>query len=186
MSKLPTLFIALGLTLQFGDSYAGEAGSIQNTGTPSGAVVDKTSGSTTDRVNNSLLSPLNAPFKHPFQYVGMPITKAAKATGGIPNKVGNIIIDSERAKMLLEANGNSVSYVAVELQQTAPCSLTRAFDSNTVLNLLSINPAELEKVREQTHFHTYYDHKRKLKVSISCEYDGAPLSAGFSSKYYGK
>ena len=186
MSKLPSLFIALGLTLPLAVSYAGEVKSIKDSHTSKGAVVEMTSGSTTDKANNSVLSPLNAPFKHPFQYVGMPITKAAKVTDGIPNKVGNIIINSERAEMLLEADGNSISYVDVELMQTAPCSLTKAFDSKTVLNLLSINPAELEQVGEQRHFHTYSDHKRKLKVSVSCQHDGAPLSVGFSSKYYGK
>jgi hypothetical protein len=87
--------------------------------------------------------------------------------------------------MLLEANENVISYVDVGLKQTAPCSLTRAFDSEPVLGALGISPAELDFVRKQTHFHTYYDHKRKLKVSVSCQYNGGPLSVGFSSKYYG-
>jgi hypothetical protein len=157
----------------------------QMTRKPSGTVVEKTLGSASDKAIKAGLSPLKAPFHRPFQYIGMSIAKAAKATGGTPNTVGNIIIDSDRAHMLLEAEGNFSSYVDVELKQTAPCSLTRAFDSEPVLGALSINPSELDFARKQTHFHTYYDHKRKLKVSVSCQYNGGPLSAGFSSKYYG-
>jgi hypothetical protein len=100
--------------------------------------------------------------------------------------VGNIIIDSAQAHMLLDATGEGISYVDVELKQTAPCSQTTAFDSEPVLGALSINPSELEFARKQTHFHTYYDHKRKVKVGVRCLYDGAPLSVGLSSKYYGK
>ncbi|MBD2115832.1 MAG: DUF4365 domain-containing protein [Microcystis wesenbergii TW10] len=128
---------------------------------------------------------LSSPFHRPFQYMGMSIADAARAVGGKPNKVGNIIIDSEQANMLLEAEGNFINYVDIELKKTAPWSQSRAFDSEVILGLLSINPSELELARTQTHFHTYYDHKRKLKISVSCQYDGAPLSVGFSSKYYG-
>lgn len=87
--------------------------------------------------------------------------------------------------MCLEAEGNFISCVDVELKRTAPHWQDQDFDSEVVLGALSINPAELELVRKQTHFHTYYDHKKRLKVSVSCPYDGAPLSVGFSSKYYG-
>jgi hypothetical protein len=87
--------------------------------------------------------------------------------------------------MVLEVEGNFISYVDVEIKKTAPWSQSRPFDSEQILGVLSINPSELELVHKQTHFHTYYDHKRKLKVSISCQYEGAPLSVGFSSKYYG-
>lgn len=138
-----------------------------------------------ERAINSGLDILIAPFHRPFQYIGMSITEAAKAVGGKPNEVGNIIIDSEQSHMLLEAEGNFISYVDVELKKTTPWSQSRPFDSEQILGVLSINPSELELVRKQTHFHTYYDHKRKLKVNISCQYDGAPLSVGFSSKYYG-
>jgi Domain of unknown function (DUF4365) len=128
---------------------------------------------------------LSSPFHRPFQYMGMSITNAAKAVGGKPNKVGNIIVDSEQAHMLLEAEGNFINYVDIELKKTAPWSQSRPFNSEAILGVLSINPAELELARKQTHFHTYYDHKRKLKIGVSCQYDGAPLSVGFSSKYYG-
>jgi hypothetical protein len=138
-----------------------------------------------ERAINSGLDIVIAPFHRPFQYIGMSITEAAKAVGGKPNEVGNIIIDSEQSRMVLETEGNFINYVDVEIKKTAPWSQSRPFDSEQILGVLSINPSELELVRKQTHFHTYYDHKRKLKVSISCQYEGAPLSVGFSSKYYG-
>lgn len=104
---------------------------------------------------------------------------------GEPNEVGNIIIDSEKAHLLLEADGNFISYVDIELKQTAPWSQSRPSDSESILGALSINPSELELARKQTHFHAYYDHRRKLKIGVSCQYEGAPLSVGFSTKYYG-
>jgi hypothetical protein len=137
-----------------------------------------------DRAVDSGLHVLSAPFHRPFQYMGLSIAQAAKAVGGEPNEVGSIIIDSEQSHMLLEAEGNFINYVDVELKKTAPWSLSRPFDSQIILGVLSINPSELELVRKQTHFHTYYDHKRKLKISVSCQYEGAPLSVQFSSKYY--
>ena len=85
----------------------------------------------------------------------------------------------------IEAEGNFINYVDIELKKTAPWSQSRPFDSEAILGVLSINPSELELARKQTHFHTYYDHKKRLKIGVSCQYDGAPLSVGFSSKYYG-
>jgi hypothetical protein len=137
-----------------------------------------------DRAIGFGLNVLSAPFHRPFQYIGMSIADAARAVSGKPNEVGNIIIDTEQSHMLLEAEGNFVNYVDVELKKTAPWSQSRLFDSEAILGVFSINPSELELVRKQTHFHTYYDHKRKLKIGVSCLYEGASLSVGFSSKYY--
>lgn len=138
-----------------------------------------------ERAIDSGVHILNAPFHRPFQYIGMSIQEAARNVGGKPNRVGNIIIDTEQSHMLLEAEGNFVSYVNVELKKAAPCCQNRPFDSEPVLGALSISPSELELVRKQTHFHTYYDHRRRLKVTVSCQYDGSPLLVQFSSKYYG-
>jgi hypothetical protein len=128
---------------------------------------------------------LSRPFHRPFQYMGMTVAAAASAVSGVPNGVGNIIIDTDECHMFLEAEGNFVNYVDVELKRTAPHYQNQEFDSEAVLGALSINPAELELVRKATHYHHYSDHRRKLKISVSCLYDGAPLSVGFSSKYYG-
>jgi hypothetical protein len=149
------------------------------------SVVEKTLATTTDKALNVGLYPLIAPFHRPFQYIGMSVSDAAKSTGGTPNKIHNIILDSEQAQMLLEAEGNFIGFVEVELKKTPPCSQAVSFDAEPILGALSINPSELEFVRKQTHLYVYYDHKRKLKVSNSCDYDGASLSVAFSSKYYG-
>lgn len=134
---------------------------------------------------NTGLLMLSRPFHRPFQYIGMTVQEAARATGGVPNNVGNIILDTEECHMSLEAEGSFISFVEVELKRTAPHRQDQEFDSEVILGALSINPSELEFVRRKTHVHTYYDHRRRLRVSVSCLYDDAPLSVGFSSKYYG-
>jgi hypothetical protein len=146
---------------------------------------DSTLGNAIDRALRLNLPLLSKPFHWPFQYIGLSIGEAAKAVGYTPNDVGNIIIDTELCHMLLETEGNFISYVDLELKKTAPFYQHQEFDSEAVLGALSINPAELELVRRQTHCHTYYDHRKKLKITVSCLYDGGPLSVGFSTKYYG-
>jgi hypothetical protein len=180
-------FLILSGLLAFNglESKAASLDSSKSTRSLSGTVVEKTLGTAIDKAVNSGLLPLVAPFHRPFQYIGMSIDETAKATGGTPNAGRNIVIDTDKAHMLLEHEGNFISYVEVELKQTAPCSQTRPFDSEPILGVLSINPSELDFIRKQTHLHFYYDHKRKLKVSVACPYDGASLSVGFSSKYYG-
>ncbi len=141
-------------------------------------------GQALDKASNKALPMLTRPFHRPFQYMGMTIQDAIRATGGKPNAAGNIIFDTDECHMLLEAEGNFISYVDIELKRTAPHSRDQEFDSEVVLGALSINPSELE-LAKKTDSHTYYDHKKRIKVSVSCLYDGAPLSVGFSSKYYG-
>ena len=128
---------------------------------------------------------MSAPFHRPFQYMGMTISKAEKAINASSNKAGNITVESEECRMLLEAEGNFVNYVEVAIKRTAPHNQTQEFDSEPVLGALSVGLSELELVRKKTHYHAYYDHRKRLKVSVSCSYDGAPLTVGFSSKYYG-
>ena len=128
---------------------------------------------------------LSSPYHRPFQYIGMSVREAAEEVGGTPNEARNIVVESDQALLFLEVEGNFVNYVDVQIKETAPCSQSQEFDSEPILGILSINPSELQLARKRTHFHTYYDHRRKLKVSVSCDYDGGPLSVGFSSKYYG-
>lgn len=129
---------------------------------------------------------LSSPFHRPFRYMGMSVEKAEKAVGIQANDVGNIIVENSECKMLLEAEGNFISYVDVELKRTAPHNQSTEFDSESILGALSIGLSELELVRKKTHFHTYYDHRKRLKIGVSCQYDGAPISVGFSFKYYGQ
>lgn len=128
---------------------------------------------------------MSKPFHRPFQYMGMPVNKAESEVGETANCVGSIIVESDDCKMLLEAEGNFISYVEVDLKATAPHNKNQEFDSEPILGALSIGLTELDLERKKTHYHTYYDHRKKLKVSVSCLYDGAPLTVAFSSKYYG-
>lgn len=138
-----------------------------------------------DHAVNLNLRILSHPFHRPFRYIGMSVPNAAKEVGQAPIEVGNIIVDNEDCHMLLEAEGNFISYVEVEFKKTAPCHSNQEFVSEPLLGALSINPVELDLVRKQTHCHTYYDHRKKLKVNVLCTYEGGPLSVSFSAKYYG-
>lgn len=128
---------------------------------------------------------MSKPFHRPFQYMGMPIHKAEAEVGMKANDFGNIIVETNDCKMLLEAEGNFISYVEVNLKTTAQHYQNQEFDSGPLLGALSIGLTELDLERKQTHYHAYYDHRRKLKISVSCLYDGAPLTVAFSAKYYG-
>ena len=139
----------------------------------------------TKKASDRLLLIYPKPFYRPFQYIGMTLSDAAKAVNGKPNKAGSIVIDSEDCHMFLEAEGNYISYVEVDLKKTEPCIQNQEFDSDPILGSFSINPSELDLIYKKAHYHKYYDHKRKLKVSVTCSFDGGPLSVGFSSKYYG-
>jgi hypothetical protein len=141
-------------------------------------------GQAIEKASNQLLFFYPKPFHRPFQYIGMSIADAAKEIGKSPNKVGNIIIDTDDCHMFLEAEGNFVNYVEVDIKKASPCLQNQEFDSEPLLGCLSINPSELDLVAKKPHYHHYSDHKRKLKISVSCSYDGGPLSVGFSAKYY--
>lgn len=125
------------------------------------------------------------PFHRPFQYIGMAVEDALKEVNGKINVGGNIIVESEDCKMNLEAEGNFINFVEVDIKSSAPCKSDMTFESEPILGCLSINPSELELVRTKTHTHVYYDHKRKLSISVQCFYDDAPLTVSFSPKYYG-
>lgn len=142
-------------------------------------------GTATDKAFAKNLPIMSKPFHRPFQYMGMTIERAEREVGGKANEVGNIVVENDECRMLLEAEGNFISYVEVELKRTAPHYQNQEFDSEVALGALSIGLSELELARKQTHYHTYYDHRRKLKVSVSCQYDEASLCVAFSSKYYG-
>lgn len=126
------------------------------------------------------------PFHRPFQYIGMTRSEASKEVGEEYNEVGNIIVENDDCRMLLEAEGNFITYIDIEFKKTAPFYQNQEFDSEVILGALSINPSELDSGPKKTFCHTYYDHRRKLKIDILCAYDGAPLSIGFGTKYYGK
>lgn len=143
-------------------------------------------GTAVDKAISYNLLLMSAPFHRPFQYIGMSVERAEKAVGVKSNDVGNIIVDNSECNMLLEAEGNFISYVSVDLKRTAPHNQNQEFDSESILGALSIGLSELELIRKKTYFHTYYDHRKRLKIGVACQYDGAPISVSFSSKYYGQ
>lgn len=67
-----------------------------------------------DKAWTGALPMLVRPFHRPFQYIGMTLQDAARVTGGSPNTVGNIIIDTDDCHMCLTAEGNFVSFVEVD------------------------------------------------------------------------
>ncbi len=125
------------------------------------------------------------PYHRPHQYIGMPVNQVAQLVNGEPNQIGSIVIENDHAHMHLQAEGNFICYVEVDIKTSAPHYQDKPFDPEPFLGCVSINVAELEKIRSQTHAHTYYDHKRKLKIVVMCVDDGEPISINFSSKYYG-
>jgi len=143
-------------------------------------------GTAVDKAISYNLPLMSSPFHRPFQYIGMSIENAEKAVGAQANDVGNIIVENSECKMLLEAEGNFINCIVVDLKRTAPHNQAIEFDSESILGALSIGLSELELIRKQTHFHTYYDHRKRLKIGVSCQYNGAPISVGFSAKYYGQ
>lgn len=130
------------------------------------------------------LTNLSPPFSEPFQYLGMKTTEASLKLGAKPNPVSNIIVDSNLAHLLLETRDSYISFVNIDLIETEPCHPEREFNSPPVLSALGIDSRSLELARKQIHYHTYYDHQRKMKVGVSCLYEGAPINVSFSKKYY--
>jgi hypothetical protein len=141
-------------------------------------------GQSLDSANMIGLPIMSAPFHRPYQYLGMTIPDVEKIVGAKANDARNIIVANEHCKMVLWGEGNFVSFVEVDLLKTAPHSQSAEFSSEALLGALSIGVHELELVRKKTDFHTYYDHKKRMKVTVSCLYDGAPLSVSFGTKYY--
>ncbi|WP_133493443.1 toll/interleukin-1 receptor domain-containing protein [Alcanivorax sp. 24] len=173
---------------QYEDSFRkliNSIGLVFNKSVMNSEIIPNNLGTALDKAFLKSLPLMPKPFHRPFQYMGMPIHKAETEVGATANAVGNIIVENDNCRMLLEAEGNFISYVEIDLKSTAPHNLNQEFDSEPVLGSLSIGLPELDLKRKKTHCHTYYDHRRQIKVSVSCLYDGAPLTVGFSSKYYG-
>ncbi len=142
-------------------------------------------GSSLDKTYAMNLPIMSAPFHRPFQYIGLSIQKVEEQVGAKANDVGNIIVENDLCKMVLWAEGNFINFVEVDILSTAPHNQDQEFDSEPLLGALSVGIHELDLERKKTHCHTYSDHRKRLKVTVSCLYDGSPLSVSFGSKYYG-
>jgi hypothetical protein len=162
-----------------------DMGIVFNKNAMNDAFYPKTLATGVDKAIGFNLPLMCAPFHRPFQYVGMPISDAEKGVGIPKNEHGNIRVENEECSMLLEAEGNFISYIEVDIKRTAPHFQNREFDSETLLGALSIGLSELDLIRKRTHCHVYYDHRRRLKVTVMCVLDGGPISVSFCPKYYG-
>ena len=149
------------------------------------SAIDATLGSAIDKALRFNLPIFHKPFHRPFQYLGRKADNLSKELNAIVNEVGNIVVEDDECRMFIEVEGSFVSFIDIDIKRTAPHFLNKEFDSESILGALSIGLHELELVRKQVHYHTYYDHRRKIKVSVSCIDDFAPISVGFSLKYYG-
>jgi len=145
------------------------------------AVFEKSTGSIMDSANRAISNKLriqSRPFYRPFQYLGMTIEKAASEVSGIPNEVGNIVVENEHCRMLLEAEGNFISYIDVELKSTAPHYQNQSFEPEAMLGSLSINSSDLVLDRKQVFSHVYSDHRNRIQIMVLSPYDGAPITIG--------
>lgn len=124
-------------------------------------------------------------FQNPYKYIGKSVSSVSRTLSTKPNEGNNIVIEKSDYEYFFETNNNKVTFADVRFIKTAPCSQTDDFDSEVLLKKLAINSNDVELVRKRSHFHTYYDHRNKLKIGVSCLYNGAPLNVSFSRKYYG-
>ncbi len=138
-----------------------------------------------DKAISNNLPIFHTPFYRPFQYIGMTITQVENLLKVKSNNVGNLVIENDECYMFLEAEGNFVAFITVDIKRTAPHFQNIEFDSEPILGAFSMSISELELVRKATHCHTYSDHRKRLKITVACLYDGSPLSISISSKNYG-
>lgn len=125
-------------------------------------------------------------YLNPHKYFGKRISDVSALLGVKPNEGGNIVVDTPHHHFLFEHNHGYVSYMDVRFLESRTFDQSRDFKSKPFLKTLAVNVESLDFARKQTHFHTYYDHKERIKLGFSCMYDGAHLSVGFSKKYYGQ
>lgn len=123
-------------------------------------------------------------FQKPYKYISMPVSRASETFGVKENEGGNLVVETPSHHILFEGTNGLISYVNVEFNGTAPCSQNAGFESGPLLRALGIEPSSLELANKQAHYHRYYDHTNRLKISVACHSDGGNLEVGFSSKYY--
>jgi hypothetical protein len=145
----------------------------------------------TPPILKSPLEPLAAlpkPFKDPIKYLGLSIIDASDLSGVRFEQVDagehRINYESEDGKLYIRSNSGFVTWVDIDLKKTQSCSQKIPFDPNPFLQALDINPVNLSPASDRTHMHTFYDHFRRLKISVVCQYDGAVMNVSIGSKYY--
>jgi TIR domain len=142
-------------------------------------------GSGIDKAIKINLPILQNPFHRPFQYLGLTISRIENLLKVKANDLGNLVIENDECRMYLEAEGNFINFLEIDIKRTKPHFQNLVFDSEPILGCLSISVSELELISKKTHCHIYYDHNRRIKVSVGCMFDEAPISVAFCTKYYG-
>jgi len=136
--------------------------------------------------HSPLTKPITPKLNRPHRYLHKRSTDIAAIFGVTPNDVGNVIYDKGPAQVLFESSdGTYISFINVQFMESVPCSQTRGFQSNPFLRKLGVDVSELVLIRKQKHFHTFDHPNSKTRVTVSCDWEGGPISVGFGSKYFG-
>ncbi|WP_339612320.1 hypothetical protein [uncultured Pseudoalteromonas sp.] len=131
------------------------------------------------------ISFVDSEFTRPYKYHGFAVDTVSNIIGVKPNEFGNIEFVSDKHRIFYEATDGIITYSEVQMLETVPCKQREHFDPVVMLNAVAVNESDLEWQSAMTHLTVYYDHNEKLKISITCEQDGAPITVRFSNKYYG-
>lgn len=129
--------------------------------------------------------PLNQTFIHPQKLIGKPIKELSKKLDRPLNRINKLVYEDTSIRAVIESKDALVSYIEIDFKLADKCYFKKPFNSEPFLSALNITQSKLEKKRMMTHSHTYYDHTNKLKVVVSCVYDGGVRTLSLSKKYYG-
>jgi hypothetical protein len=136
--------------------------------------------------HSPITKPITPKLNRPYRYLHRRSTDIATIFGVTPNDVGNVIYDKGPVDVLFESgDGTYISFINVQFMESAPCSQTRGFQSNPFLRKLGVEVSELVLIRKRKHFHTFDHPNSKTRVTVSCDWEGGPISVGFGSKYFG-
>ena len=130
------------------------------------------------------LTPPPADFISPYRFIKFRLEAASDILKTAANADGSITTNTAQYKTRYNSTDGVITYSEIYLLETAPCSQTESFDPVAILNAVAVNPKILEERDRMAHLATYYDHQEKLKISVTCEQDGAPIVVRFSNKYY--
>jgi hypothetical protein len=123
----------------------------------------------------------------PYNYIGTQSKRAAYIFNVQPNQAGNVIFDSDNYHVLLESSdGYKISYVEVDFKEESPCSTQSPFNPEMLYKQLDIDTKKMSLIKTRTpsyYFSSYIDSLNKFKTTVTCVYDGGPISISFSKKY---
>lgn len=131
-----------------------------------------------------IIEPVPEEYKQPYRYLGQQVDEAAKFFRIAPNPADKIIIDMKDYQFMWESNNNVLTYAEVVFNTAGKCSLKKRVPAEVLLKRLGIREYPLEKIISRDALSTYYDHKNKVKIGVSCDEEGGLYRIYFSQKYY--